>query len=593
MSQYLFLFTIGPVQSFIAQARKTQDLYAGSKLLSDLIGEAILHVGESNIIFPSQNIQSKPNRLVAKIQSDDINSLGKSVQSKVEQKFLEIAKESYKNEFGDTEFSSVYEKQIKSFLQIYWSASIIQNYLEDYNSLETHLGAVKNYRNFEQLEESGRKCSLCGERNVLVFRKVEKKESKDKYPKEAKEIKNFSYLFNPGEGLCGVCFTKRVYKYKKNFSFDSTADVAIANLISFLKQDEVGKKLYSEYRNCFNDNNFDGQLFFEENLNLKYFEKQELGDVPIRNLNFNIPKAYEKIKDYLKNNNLKFNPYYAVIAFDGDSMGKQLSGEQLKDRSKLETYHENLSKALGEFSTGVKKYLDTNEDLGQAIYAGGDDFLGLLNLANLFKILKKINELFEETVNTKLKESDNVKEKLSFSAGIAIAHYKTPLSETLNWARSMEKEAKTVTGKNAYSIAVLKHSGEISYFKMKWKLSDEFDTISFLEEITNLLGKNVFSSTFMKNLYNEFYRLIDKNPKSEGKNLIDDKLIETEIKRLLYRSFIPNEDSNKKYPKLKNGEREIVESLSEKMMQLFTKKVSLDNYFSMLHVIDFMQRRIY
>ncbi|NTW88345.1 MAG: hypothetical protein HGB26_04300 [Desulfobulbaceae bacterium] len=31
--QYLFLFTIGPVQSFIAQARKTRDLYAGSAIL--------------------------------------------------------------------------------------------------------------------------------------------------------------------------------------------------------------------------------------------------------------------------------------------------------------------------------------------------------------------------------------------------------------------------------------------------------------------------------------------------------------------------------------------------------------------------------
>lgn len=35
-SSYLFLFTIGPVQSFIAQARKTRDLYAGSKILGGL-----------------------------------------------------------------------------------------------------------------------------------------------------------------------------------------------------------------------------------------------------------------------------------------------------------------------------------------------------------------------------------------------------------------------------------------------------------------------------------------------------------------------------------------------------------------------------
>jgi len=29
--QHLFLFTIGPVQSFIAQARKTQDLHTNAK----------------------------------------------------------------------------------------------------------------------------------------------------------------------------------------------------------------------------------------------------------------------------------------------------------------------------------------------------------------------------------------------------------------------------------------------------------------------------------------------------------------------------------------------------------------------------------
>ncbi len=38
--QYLFLFTIGPVQSFIAQARKTRDLYAGSAILGEIIDAA-------------------------------------------------------------------------------------------------------------------------------------------------------------------------------------------------------------------------------------------------------------------------------------------------------------------------------------------------------------------------------------------------------------------------------------------------------------------------------------------------------------------------------------------------------------------------
>jgi len=50
------LFQIGPVQDFIAQARKTQDLWSGSYLLSFLIAQAMLaiaeKVGPDTIVFP-------------------------------------------------------------------------------------------------------------------------------------------------------------------------------------------------------------------------------------------------------------------------------------------------------------------------------------------------------------------------------------------------------------------------------------------------------------------------------------------------------------------------------------------------------------
>src|SRR5439155_5591596 len=50
------LFQIGPVQDFIIQARKTQDLWAGSFLLSFLISQATLavakEIGPDAIIYP-------------------------------------------------------------------------------------------------------------------------------------------------------------------------------------------------------------------------------------------------------------------------------------------------------------------------------------------------------------------------------------------------------------------------------------------------------------------------------------------------------------------------------------------------------------
>ncbi len=591
MSNYLFLFTIGPVQSFIAQARKTQDLYAGSKLLSDLIGEAIKHLPDgSDVIFPDKASINNPNRFIAKISSDDIKSVRDELPKKIQNTFKDIAKGSYSKVFGNTEISPKYEKQIDTFLQIYWTAKTLDNYQNDYLELERHLGSVKNFRAFKQLdEEAGRKCSLCGERSVQVFKKNSDSESQGKYPKEAKEIQNFSYLFNPGEGLCAVCFTKRFYQYKKN-TFDSTADVAVANIISHLQKDPKGSLVLNNYKSFFDERLFDGQLFFEENLTQKCFEKHELGLPALSYLkNKSIQVSYEEIKKFISKKVI-FSPYYAVLAFDGDNMGKHLSGDFLRDKSKLEEYHNLLSNVLGNFSLEVKKYIDSNNAIGQAIYAGGDDFLGLFNLPNLLDTIEKIQELFSKHVNEsiKIQQGDTLKEELTFSAGIAIAHYKTPLSETLNWARKMEKEAKKVEGKNAFAIAALKHSGEINSFKMRWR-KGEFDTIQFLKTFLNLLKKEVFSTTFIKKLYNEFSRLIDKKDSSKP----DEKIVIAEIKRLLDRSFIPTEENNQKYPKDKDGNRTVISETTDGLITLYRNKVSIENYFSLLNIVDFIHRKVY
>lgn len=101
-TQYLFLFTIGPVQSFIAQARKTHDLFAGSKIISDLIDAAMVTVGKNNVIFPDANSDAKPNRFFAKIPTDiipdgNINVFFKSVEIAVRKEWLLIALKAFEN----------------------------------------------------------------------------------------------------------------------------------------------------------------------------------------------------------------------------------------------------------------------------------------------------------------------------------------------------------------------------------------------------------------------------------------------------------------------------------------------------------------
>ncbi len=175
MNQYLLLFTIGPVQSFIAQARKTQDLYAGSFLLSHLTDFAINDLSKQltnpDIIFPNRKIKSKPNRFIAKIECENPENIGKKLKENVEIEFRKICK-SVLDDLGlnhSKEFCIDFERQINDFLSIYWVTLVLEkdNYVDTFRELEGYLGAVKNVRHFHQLEETGRKCSLCGERNVL------------------------------------------------------------------------------------------------------------------------------------------------------------------------------------------------------------------------------------------------------------------------------------------------------------------------------------------------------------------------------------------------------------------------------------------
>src|SRR2546421_7004298 len=66
----MLLFSLGPVQSFIAQARKTRDLWLGSFLLSVLMEAGMKGIEEKALVFPTdptikKNIPDLPNKYIA------------------------------------------------------------------------------------------------------------------------------------------------------------------------------------------------------------------------------------------------------------------------------------------------------------------------------------------------------------------------------------------------------------------------------------------------------------------------------------------------------------------------------------------------
>lgn len=578
MSQYLFLFTIGPVQSFISQARKTQDLYAGSFLLSRLCRFAAKKYREDcdgKIIFPNNiDAESLPNRFIGKIEADKdkLKGIGETVEKEVRDKFRDIVFKSL-----EKYDKVIFSRQVDHFLTIFWTFQLLKDYRKDYGTIERNLGSIKNIRAFKQTIETGRKCSLCGERNVLFYRKREKEKwIKDNRPSNKLlpkfldsnseiydyERKDLNKIIAPGEGLCSLCFTKRNLSkcHLSNFDdhFPSTSEIALYHTL---------QQLPKNYQNI----KFDAQgiLALKDGKQLNETEFEHIKDTQ---------RVYEQLKKQSKDKKINFSDYYALLTFDGDHMGQWLSGEFLKDKSRLREFQEALSERLTDFGRWAKNYIEgKGKDTikkGCSVYAGGDDFMGFICLDYLLETLKNLREKFKILVNDAIQKEFNTNKELTFSAGIAIAHYKTPLSKVLQWTRSMEHEAKEKGDRDAFSIAILKHSGDIRKTRFKWQYgsSSTVDTLIFL---VKSLQKD-FSDTFIRSLGVEFMKLMDEDGKYGNK-----PLVRLEMRRLLKRS----------YNNPAKGEK-IIDSLTDKLNLLYTYSNSLNNFISALLVVEFIEREV-
>lgn len=542
----LFLFTIGPVQSFIKQARKTQDFYMGSFMLSYFtfiaIKELINKYGPTSVIYPDLYKQSLvdwflkkkgievldfkkenlllptiPNKFVAIIptsKKEEIENLANELKNSIKEEIKKV-KQTIVDELKlneEQELKKRLEEHLAEFPQIYWVAipwkvqgeninlKDLKDFLEGnliqafeclwdfaenngefppnigliyetlYFTLEKSMGIRKNLREFKQTSEIGRKCSVCGERNVLFFRE---KNNPNKFlknePKPLNLINKVSLkTIADGEGLCGLCFVKRFFeKYLekeissvfKNLSFPSTAEIACANFKA--KALKIAQEEFKEYEKKFREvfdesslwtfpvpklrekvkKTLEGHWFYEENLRIKEFERTlEVSEEKISE------DKISELKEILKKLTHKVglpSSYYAVIKLDGDNMGKWLSGELLpqiefaynsqvwgrlpeefkeelkkcfkplnlekKDSRKILTpaIHASISTALRNYALEFVRKIVEEEHFGKLVYAGGDDVLAFVNLEDLWNVMHKLRAAFSGHVV--FKKSDNGK----------------------------------------------------------------------------------------------------------------------------------------------------------------------------------------
>jgi len=547
MADYLMLFSISPVQSFISNSRKTQDLYNGSRVLSDLIKmllEFLINKDGIKVIFPKHDSKYMPNRLLIRVKADNDNyiyKLGKDLEDKFKAYILKFSFDIMQ------ESNELIRSQINEYFQSHWTAiKIEKSYIEAYKELERKHAGIKNLRIFRQLGngsgEQGRKCSLCGENNAILY--------KDNSIKPAfineNAISRKSNLIKANEAICTVCALKR---FGNSPNFPSTSEIAMKGIL-LPKEIEELKKL-----------NIDPEMLYNETDVSKYVESENEQDT--------LRKAEQLKKSILERceeEGKSLPKYYALIIYDGDYMGNLLSGSSLKDEKQLEEFHSELAASLSINSEESSAIVD---QVGGTVYAGGDDFLGFCILEKLLPTLKNLRQSFEEKVSKKLQHFLKPSSEITMSAGVVIAHYKTPLHIVLDWARKMENESKNRGGKNSITLAVLKHSGDLQ--KTTWQWGNTIDKMHFVLE---QLNSGNFSTNFVYTLEKEF-RKIDYEA-----NISYDRQFETELKRLLKRSIIEKCHKNE----------EIADQMCDACLDLKSMLHSVKEYFDLMRILAFFHR---
>lgn len=535
------IFSIGPVQGFISQARKAQDLYAGSFLVSYLSSVAWEALKEQGLkpIYPKTLSISVPNIMLFEAERDRAEEAALKASQRVKGQWERLVFKAL------GEINQDIEAQIRDFPEVYWAWG------ENIKETQIYHGASKRLREFHQITADHRslKCSICGEREALFFRKRngELPYLVRNFGEHIKVIslrdKSFKLReISPGEGLCALCFSKRTLGRANlpgfNPDFPSTAKVAL------MKVEEAHREKFRRFREFFRKVEFNDQFYYEENLNEEYFRKEGIEELRPEEAKAVHQGLFEGI----------FLPrYYAILIADGDNMGEKIA---YLSEEELSSFSEALL-GFGAKARGIVK-----KPHGQVIYAGGDDLMAFMNLGSILDTLEKLRGEFPED--------------LTLSASLVIAHYKTPLSQVFREAREgLKNGAKKISGKDALAIITLRHSGTRTVSYLKW------DALREVKEILNML-EGELTTNFIYSLLS----LTLEAPLPEAPFLS------------LARTFISRSISQEKKAKeISSKAMELFQGLFAKCIKLEFEGISsqfepLRNFLHLLENIAFLRRQI-
>ncbi|MGK9451814.1 type III-B CRISPR-associated protein Cas10/Cmr2 [Acidithiobacillus caldus] len=494
--------SFGPVQDFIASARRTADLWAGSHLLSESArraGQAILKSGGILIYPDPRRIEEREagqsnvsNVLLAELPEHCAPAEVAERAIAEARSYLAGQGEEALHEFPQLR-QPLFRFQLQDALEAYaaWAEyPDDSSYQQAYKALKTTFSLRKNTRDFraatwpEATDPKDRhlpKNSLDGLRETVLPELDTDRLRRGKWRK---------LHLSPGEQLDALAVLKRWVGNTHEAKFAALTRIAAHDWIQGISTPEL-ESLRGAYEplvslgvasRCPSNGGrydtfpYDAALLFPERLQVAYNEARD-GDDPegVRNALDALERALKPLwKRYGKP-----LPYAAVLMADGDRMGKFVAAAQNSE------HHRRLTVAIAGFADRAIEILRSGG--GQAIYAGGEDVLGFLPLSSVLQVPRRLASAFSEAIaplSRDLQEIGRVDQPPTLRVGVAIAHVQQPLGYIRHLADRAEKLAKGLAGSdqqgNALGLRLHVRGGHV----LSWRLpfaaygTADFDALS-------------------------------------------------------------------------------------------------------------------
>lgn len=478
MNAHLLLITLGPVQDFIAQARRTRDLWYGSHLLSEL-GRAAARAlvnGGADLIFPAfkrgearlrpclaalrsdgKAPESVANKLLAEVPSGvDPEKLARAVREAVMRFWRDDVAAPVKARcagFLANDIDAVWNEQVETFVEFTASWSPLDDYAEARRQVERAIASRKMLRDFGPWTHgrgSVPKSSFDGARETVLLP-----------PRTREEKLVRKYRIADGEQLDAVGLVKRAGGEPDQFV--PIVNVALASWVELVSQAAAPElenlrgacraggvsRVARTDLPCAAPFPFDASVLLPSRWR-SVFEEQGLeGDAASWGRQHLQPVLDKVSESY---------PYVACLVADGDRMGRAIDGLGSA------TDHRSFSEALSWFAGGARRVVEQGHR-GVLVYAGGDDVLAFLPLPEALSCAEDLRLRFADVMAPAC-PSLPAEQRPTLSVGLGIGHVMESMGDLIALGRAAEREAKR--DRNALAVLVDKRSGGRRSWRARW-----------------------------------------------------------------------------------------------------------------------------